>query len=276
MRLRYRAVAAVVALLATGVLAGCQGNDLPAPPNGPNPQSFSTNNALLRIVNGAPGTGTACNVAGQATFCIDIFVDGKLVAAGVPYPTITALNQFAILPYISVPGGQALIQIYKAGTTNLIYGLPVSVSAGKKYSFVITDQAPIPPGVFNTAYLFNDGLFNSLFGNAMGAFHNGSPNAGSLQFSVTCASCGAGQPIGNPAAPGTIVGPVNLVPSTNYSFNANNGTAKSITAVQLNGLNTSGVIPDPRGKPNVSIYAVDTATGGAANYQLIGVEDSNG
>ena len=94
---------------------------------------------------------------------------------------------------------------------------------------------------------------------------------------MTCADCPVGgQNIGNPAGAGGVVGPVSLVPSSNYAFNATNGTPKTITATQLNGLNPNGVIPDPFGKQNISIYAVDTAGAGAANYQLIGVEDTNG
>jgi hypothetical protein len=276
MRLTSRLIAAAVISVMTGVaLTSCGGSDLPMPPNGPNPQSFSTNNALLRIVNGSPTAGSACNVGGAPTTCIDVVVDGTTVARGVPYPVVSALDQFAILPYVSVPSGQALIQIYQAGTTKLLYGLPVSVSANKKYSFVLAGQAPLPPPSppFFQGYLFNDGLFNSTFGSTMADFHNASPNAVGVQFQVTCNACQAGgQPIGNPSQnAGAIVGPVSLIPSANYTL----GTATQSIPASALGTNPGSVLPDPKGKPNVSIYLVDTV-GGSGNFQVIGIEDSNG
>jgi hypothetical protein len=288
MRFRGRQlVAALLAALAGSALAACQVSDLPMPPNGPQNQFFSTNNALIRIVNGSPTAGSACTVGGQATTCVDIVVDGSTIARGVPYPTVSALNPFAILPYVSIPSGPVLIQIFQAGTSTPVFEptAPLILSAGKKYSFVLGGNAPIPPSPFFPGYLYNDGLFNSLFGNTMADFHNASPNAGSLQFFVTCASCpGGGQNIGNPVsvptAPltGGMVGPVNLVPSSNYALGAKNGSAtKTITATQLDGTNTGGVLPDPVGnKPNVSVYTVDLLGAGAANFQVIAVQDTNG
>jgi hypothetical protein len=268
-----------VAVLVSLSVASCTGIDTPMPPNGPDPQSFSTNNALIRIVNGSPTAGSACVVGGQATTCIDVFVDGKLVAPGVPYPTVAALSPFAILPYVSVPAGPVLIQLFQSGTHTPVFenapspAPPLIVSAGKKYSFVLGGNAPVPPDPFFAGYLFNDGLFNPLFGISMADFHNASINAGAQQFEVFCNACTTGgQQIGNPAAAGTIVGPVNLVPSGSYTLGT---TTKQIAASTLNGLNTGSVLPDPFGKPNVSIYLVDTV-GGAGNFQVIGIEDSNG
>jgi len=280
MRLTYRHLAAaVVAALTSLTLSGCQGSDLPMPPNGPSGQSFSTNNALIRVVNGSPTAGIAS--AGCPSTCIDVVVDGSVIARGVPYPAASALDAFAILPYVSVPSGAVLIQIFQSGTSTPVFEptTPLVLSAGKKYSFVIAGNAPLPPPApaFFPGFLFNDGLFNSPFGGTMADFHNASPNAGSLQFFVTCTACTAGgQNIGSPVGVGGIAGPVSLVPSANYVFNASNAATMSLAASALNGTNTGGVLPDPFGKPNVSIYAVDTAGLGSANFQLIGVEDSNG
>ena len=276
------AVPGVVALIGL-ILAACSGIDSPAPTNGPDQQSFSTNNSLLRIVNGSPTAGSPCVVAGQATTCVDIVVDGKLVAANVPYPAVPAAQtQFAVLPYISIPSGAVLIQIYQSGTTNLVFENPPpplpqlgKLTAGKKYSFVLAGNAPVAPDPFFNGFLFTDGLFNSQPGQVMADFHNASPNAGSQQFEVTCAACtSGGQTIGNPAGPGTIVGPVSLIPSGNYTLGT---TTKQITAQSINGANVNNVLPDPTAptKPNVSIYLIDTV-GGAGNFQVIGVEDQNG
>jgi hypothetical protein len=196
----------------------------------------------------------------------------------VPYPITSALNALAILPYVSVPSGPVLIQIFQSGTTNPVYEdtPPLVLSANNKYSFAIAGQAPLPPPAppFFQGYLFKDGLFQAPFGGSMGDFHNASPNAGNVQFQVTCAGCTAGgQKIGGPSSgPGIIVGPVNLIPSSTYTLGT---STKSIPASQLNGLNTGSVLPDPFGKPNVNIYLVDTL-GGAGNFQVIGVEDTNG
>ena len=79
MRLTYRHLAAaVVAALTSLTLSGCQGSDLPMPPNGPSGQSFSTNNALIRVVNGSPTAGIAS--AGCPSTCIDVVVDGSVIA----------------------------------------------------------------------------------------------------------------------------------------------------------------------------------------------------
>lgn len=283
MRLSFQHLAAALAATLAGtVVAGCQGSDLPMPPNGPDSQFFSTNNALLRVVNGSPTAGSPCTVAGQATHCVDVAIDGSIVARGVPYPTIPALDAFAILPYVSVPSGQALIQIYQSPTTpggpegSLVYGLPATISANKKYSFVLAGQAPLPPPAppFFQGYLFNDGLFNAVFGATMADFHNASLNAGGVQFQVTCASCTAGgEPIGksNQGA-GAIVGPVSLIPSSGYTLGT---AAQSVSVAAINALDTGGVLPDPFGKQNVSVYLVDTV-GGAGSYQAIAVEDTNG
>lgn len=286
MRLTYRHLAATVAAVMAAALTACQGSDLPMPPNGPNGQGFSTNNALIRIVNGSPTAGSPCTVAAQVTTCIDVVIDGRRIPPppglpGFPYPTTTILNPLAILPYVSVPSGPVLIQIFQSGTTTPVFETttPMVLSANAKYSFAIAGQAVLPPPnpPFFQGYLFKDGLYQAGFGGSMTDFHNASPNAGSLQYFVTCAACPAGgQNIGNPVGPGGVVGPVSLVPSSNYAFNAKNGSTQTITATQLNGLNTNGVIPDPFGKQNVSIYAVDTLGLGTAFYQLIGVEDTNG
>ncbi len=282
--LRYWATAAA-ALVACVFAANCSGIDTPAPPNGPSSQSFSTNNALIRVVNGSPTAGSACVVGGQATTCVDVYVDGKPVALGVPYPTIPALVPFAVLPYISVPSGPALVQIYQSGTSNLVFepvpspapslGAPqITLSANKKYSLVLAGNAPIAPEPFFPAYLFADGLFNSQFGQVMGDFHNASPNAGSQQFEVVCNACPAGgEKIGSSAVgPGSVVGPVNMIPSGGYTLGT---TTKQIPASQINGTNTGNVLPDPFGKPNVNIYLIDTL-GGSGSFQVIGVEDRNG
>jgi hypothetical protein len=276
MRPTYRHfAAALVATLTSYTLWGCQGGDVPMPANGPNSQSFSTNNALIRIVNGSPTAGVVS--AGCPSTCVDIEVDGTFIARGVPYPAAPALDPFAILPYVSVPSGPVLIQIFQAGTNTLVFEptTPLVLSAGKKYSFVLAGNAPLLPPAppFFPGYLFNDGLFQSQLGQSMATFHNGSPNAGSQQFQVTCTACtGGGQHFGNPAGAGSIVGPVNLIPSANYTLGT---TTTSIAASALNGANTGSVLPDPLGKPNVSIYLVDTL-GGAGNFQVIGIEDSNG
>lgn len=278
MRLTSRLFAAAVISVVAGVaLTSCGGSDLPMPPNGPNPQSFSTNNALLRIVNGSPTAGSSC--LGGTTTCIDVVVDGTVVARGVPYAASPALDSFAILPYVSVPSGPVLIQIFQAGTNTPVFEPttppgPLVLSANKKYSFVLGGNAPIPPSPFFPGFLFNDGLFNSTFGETMADFHNASINAGGVQFLVTCTACPAGgENIGSIGqGPGKIVGPVSLIPSANYALGTSTTT---LAASLLNGANTGGVLPDPFGKPNVSIYLVDTV-GGGGNFQVIGIEDSNG
>lgn len=275
-----RFAAAGVAALTGFVLASCTGSDLPMPPNGPNGSGFSTNNALVRIVNGSPTAGSKCTVFGVSTTCVDVFLDGKLVAASVPYAQGGLPGSAAILPYFSVVSGQVLIQIFASPTTpggpegNEVYGLPVTTSAQNKYSFVLAGQTILPPPAppFFQGYLFKDGLFQSGFGDVMGVFHNASPAAGSVQFIVNCDACPSMQPIGNPAAPGVSRGPVSLIPSGGYTL----GTlapAQTIPASALDGLNTGNVLPDPLGKQNVSIYLVDTLGSG---FEIIGTEDTNG
>jgi len=292
MRPTFRNLAAAAAVAVAIFAAACQSSDLPISSNGPNGQSFSTNNALIRFVNGSPTAGSACTVATQTTTCVDVFIDGHKIpsppgAPGIPYPTVPSLNPFAVLPYISVPAGPVLIQVYQSGTKTLVFEpgnppptpAPMTLTAGKKYTFAIAGNAPLPPPSlpFFQGYLFVDGLYQAGFGDSMTDFHNASFNAGSLQYFVTCAACpGGGQNIGNPVGPGGTVGPVSLVPSSNYAFNAKNAATQTITASTLNGLNVNGVIPDPFGKQNVSIYAVDTAGLLTSDFQLIGVEDTNG
>ena len=279
MSLKHRRFAAAALAALTGfVLASCSGSDLPMPPNGPNGQGFSTNNALIRIVNGSPNAGSPCTVFGVATTCVDVFVDGKLVAPGVPYAQGGLPGSAAILPYISVVAGQVLIQMYASPTSPggkegaLVYGLAVSTSAGNKYSFVLAGQVILPPPnpPFFQGYLFKDGLFQAGLGDVMGDFHNASPNAGSVQFAVNCVACPSNQPIGSAASPGTVRGPASLIPSSGYSFAAN---AVTIPASALDGANTQDVLPDPFGKQNVNIYVVDTLGSG---FQIIGIEDTNG
>lgn len=279
MSLKHRRFAAAsVAALTAFILASCSGSDLPMPPNGPNGQGFSTNNALLRIVNGSPNAGSPCVVFAVNTTCVDVFVDGKLVAPDVPYAQGGLPGAAAILPYISVVAGQVLIQIYASPTTPggregaLVYGLAVTTSAQNKYSFVLAGQAILPPPnpPFFQGYLFKDGLFQAQPGDVMADFHNASLNAGSVQFAVDCDACPSDQPMGSPASPGTVRGPISLIPSGDYSIKAN---ATSITAQALNGQNTGSVLPDPLGKQDVSIYVVDTL---GAGFQIIGIEDTNG
>lgn len=279
MSLKHRRfAAAAVAALTAFVLSSCTGSDLPMPPNGPNGQGFSTNNALVRVVNGSPNAGSACTVFGVATTCVDVFLDGKLIAPSVPYSQGGLPGSAAILPYASIPAGQVLVEIFASPTVpggpegNEVYGLPITTSANTKYSFVLAGQAVLPPPnpPFYQGYVFKDGLFQAGFGDVMGVFHNASPDAGTVQFTVNCDSCPNNQAIGNPAAAGTSRGPVSLIPSGGYRL----GTATaSIPASNLNGLNTGDVLPDPFGKQNVSIYLVDTLGSG---FQIIGIEDSNG
>ena len=279
MSLKHRrfAATAIIALTAF-VLSSCTGSDLPMPPNGPNGQGFSTNNALVRVVNGSPNAGSPCTVFGVATTCVDVFLDGKLVAPFVPYSQGGLPGSAAILPYVSVVSGQVLIQIFASPTVpggpegNEVYGLPITTSANNKYSFVLAGQTILPPPAppFFQGYVYKDGLFQSGFGEVMGVFHNASLNAGSVQFTVNCDACPTNQAIGNPAAAGTSRGPTSLIPSGGYTL----GTlTASIQASALNGLNTGSVLPDPVGKQNVSIYIVDTLGNG---FQIIGIEDTNG
>jgi len=273
-----RFAAAAVAALTAFVLSACTGSDLPMPPNGPNGQGFSTNNALVRVVNGSPNAGSPCVVFGVATTCVDVFIDGKLVAPSVPYSQGGLPGSAAILPYVSVVSGPVLIEIFASpavpggpeGTE--VYGLPIVTSANNKYSFVLAGQAVLPPPAppFFQGYVFKDGLFQAGFGDVMGVFHNASLNAGTVQFTVNCNACPANQAIGNPAAAGVSRGPTSLIPSGGYTL----GTlTASIPASSLNGLNTGDVLPDPFGKQNVSIYLVDTLGNG---FQIIGIEDTNG
>jgi len=273
-----RFAAAAVAALTAFILSACSGSDLPMPPNGPNGQGFSTNNALVRVVNGSPNAGSPCVVFGVATTCVDIFIDGKLVAPSVPYSQGGLPGSAAILPYVSVVSGPVLIEIFASpavpggpeGTE--VYGLPIVTSANNKYSFVLAGQAVLPPPAppFFQGYVFKDGLFQAGFGDVMGVFHNASLNAGTVQFTVNCNACPANQAIGNPAAAGVSRGPTSLIPSGGYTL----GTlTASIPASSLNGLNTGDVLPDPFGKQNVSIYLVDTLGNG---FQIIGIEDTNG
>src|SRR5579864_7845531 len=141
-----------VAALASIGLAACQSSDLPMPDNGPNSQSFSTNNALVRVVDGSPTAGTAgCT---PATCAVDVVIDGTNITAVLP----SGLPYTGILPYVSVPAGQALVQIFQHGTANLVTESPVAISAGGKYSFVLAGTAPaLPPAPpFFPFFLIND------------------------------------------------------------------------------------------------------------------------
>jgi hypothetical protein len=283
--------AAALAAFAGFAIVGCQGSGLPLPPNGPQSQSFSTNNALLRFVDGSPNAGVTGCAAGTAACSVQVVIDGTTVttAAGTPFNPSDSPISSTISSYYSFPSGQALIQVFQfdtvlgAVTTNLVFEGAVTVKAGSKYSFVLGGQGPaLPPPAppFYPGYLFTDGSF-LLQGVAEATFHNGSPNAGGLQFSVTCTSCPAGgQKIGSSnGTDAATIGPVSLLSSGGYSIGATNGTAKSITPAQLDGANTGNQLPDPVDplkRPNVSIYAVDTTGIGAADYELIGTLDSNG
>lgn len=282
MSLKHRRFAAASVAALTGfALASCSGSGLPMPPNGPDGQNFSTNNSLFRVVNGSPNAGSPCVVASIATTCVDVFLDGKLVAAGVPYAQGNlALFSAGILPYVSVVAGQVLVQIYASPTVmggpegTLVFDQAETTSAGSKYSFVLAGQAVLPPPAppFFQGYLFKDGLFQAQPGDVMGDFHNASPNAGSVQFAVNCDACPSNQAIGTAASPGTVRGPISLIPSGDYSISAN---ATSIPALALNGNNHGNVLPDPVGRQNVNIYVVDML-GGAGNFEIIGIEDTNG
>lgn len=273
MRFSYERLAgATVAMFAGAVLAACQGSNVPIAANGPNPNSWSTNNALLRVVNGSPNAGTPCVVAAQPTTCVDVVVDGSVVATGVPYPTIPALDAFAILPYVSVPSGQALVQIFPAGTHAPVFETGVKVSANKKYSLVLAGQTPVaPPLPFFAGFLYNDGLFNAPLGAGMITFHNASPNAASSNYALNCAACGTGITAGTAGTGGSTVGPVNVVPSGGYSLT---GTGVAPFAPSsIDPADSSDTLPDPSGKQNLSIYQVDTLGAGSA---LIGAFDTNG
>jgi uncharacterized protein DUF4397 len=273
MQLSYgRVTRAAVGAFAGICLAACQSSNVPISANGPNPNFWSTNNALLRIVNGSPNAGSPCTVAGNPTTCVDVVVDGSVVASGVPYPTIAALDSFAILPYISVPSGAALIQIFQAGTKNPVFEAGVPVSANKKYSFVLAGHVPIaPPSPFFAGFLYNDGLFNAPFGGGMISFHNASPNVPSTTFKMNCIACGTGITAGTAATGGSTVGPVNVVPSAGYSLTAS--VAPPLAPSAIDPADTSDTLPDPSKKQNLSVYQVDTAGTGSA---LIGIFDTNG
>jgi hypothetical protein len=275
-----------LAVLAGAVIAGCQGSNLPMPANGPQDQWFSTNNAQIRFVDGAPNAGPAGCAAGTSACSVDVVIDGATVLPllGNFNPSDNPIGS-TIGPYYSFPAGQALIQIFEHGTATPVFEGSVSISAGKKYSFVLAGTgpatpAPTPPAPdFYPAYMFTDTAYQSMPGTTEATFHNASVNAASVTFSATCSACPAGgQPIGTgPLATGKSVNAVNLTPSGGYTFKGVSGANSPTIAVSaIDGKDTGSTLPDPLAptQPNVSIYAVDTL--GSPNFELIGALDPNG
>lgn len=282
-----------LAVLAGGLIAGCQGSNVPMPANGPQNQFFSTNNAQIRFVDGAPNAGpptaSGSPCPSNNSCAVDVVIDGAPIST-----VVGSFNPYdnpiggTIGPYYSFPSGQALIQVFEHGTTTLVFEGAVSVSAGKKYSFVLAGQAPASPPPappFYAAFLFTDTAYQSTTGSTQGNFHNASINAPSVTFIADCSACPpppAGQPIGSGAfASGKASGLVQLTPSGEYLFTGSNsggnaGASSSIIEVKsIDGHDAGSTLPDPfaPSQPNVSVYAVDTLGTG---FELIGTLDSNG
>ena len=291
--MRFRSgqfVTAALAVMTAASLAGCQGSGLPMPVNGPNPQGFSTNNALVRFVDGSPDAGPAGCTAGTASCSVDVVMDGSFIGTFNPSnnPSLSTISG-----YLSFPSGQVLVQIFQHGTPNPVFEGAFAVKGATKYSIVLAGNGPInppppPAPQFFPVLQFSDGTFLTGVGGSQINFHMASDNAASVQFEVRCAACAAPQLFGKLVAfpsnnlTGVTVGPANLTPSGNYQLQAvsqgGGGTTKTVTPSQIDGLDTGNVLPDPYvpTKPNVSVYAVDTTGSGAAAFQLIGTIDNNG
>lgn len=246
-----------VALLAAVALAACQSSDLPMPANGPNGQSFSTNNTLVRFLQGSPDVATP----------VDVYVDGSLVFSGVSFGQVVPRNPPNFTGgYVSVPAGQVLVVVYThVGHALVIPPFVYSAKAGDKFDVALVGRAAAVPSRFQMLAIkeahFNNLSINGIFGLA---FDEASPNAsagGPVALNYNCNSC-------NPGITAGVAGlgqsmPVTYAPPANgYTFTAN-------------GSNTVG--PIPLGIPgiglNLTVFEFDA---GAATSTIIGVIDPNG
>ena len=107
--------------------------------------------ANVRILNGAPDAGA-----------VDVLIGGKPAFTAVPYPAfptrvnITDTTAPAVTPvtlYQAVPSGTLSVQVNASGTsTVLVPPTSVSVSGGKAYTIVVTEQTTTPTyGVYTSS-----------------------------------------------------------------------------------------------------------------------------
>jgi hypothetical protein len=181
--------AAALSLIAGAALAGCTGDGNPYPPNGPNPNFFSTNNALVRFVQGSPDLDatTANPTVAQP---VDVEIDGTIVAQSLPFGGIVPFNPSTdIASYFSVPSGQVLVELLDP-TTHAPVALPFvfTVKTGDRWSIMAGGNHQ---GLTPTFALFatNDGHYVTGNNGFAFTFHNDSPNQGSTSATFTCTGC---------------------------------------------------------------------------------------
>ena len=255
MRFSYRnlVVASAIAL-AIAAISGCTGSGLPMPANGPQGQSFSTNDALVRFVNGSPDLGA-----------VDVYLDGRLAFAGVGFGAIAPTNpnipgiQFpGTASYAAVPSGQALVTLYAAGTKTLV-AIPFvfSTKTGDRWSVVAAGNHVTP--TFQML-AFNDGHFITATGAFAFDFHEASPNQNNTTLTASCSGCS-----GSPGVFGVALGktvPPQLIGSLTSLTLQSVGSAGTDTLI----LNRAQVLPQTFGLTyvNVAAYEIDVDTAGHA------------
>jgi len=197
MRLSHRRILAALATAFAGsLLAGCPTNGTPIAPNGPDAQSFSTNNALVRFVQGSP------DLNATGTGLVDLEIDGTIVATNLPFGAIVPTNPTTGLSnYYSVPSGATLVELLAvpaagSGLPPTLIGLPFefTTKTGDRWSVTAGGNHIGGLGV-ETFNLFatNDGHYLTPANGFAFTFHNASPNQGTTTATFSCTGCnGAG------------------------------------------------------------------------------------
>jgi hypothetical protein len=277
MRPIQRLIAAAALICAGSIaLAGCQGDANPYPPNGPSPNFFSTNNALVRFVQGSPDLDAAAATPTVAQ-PVDVEIDGQIVATNVPFGAVVPFNPSTdIASYYSVPSGQVLVELLDP-TSHALIALPFAftVKTGDRWS-IMAGGNHIGGANGDTFEIFaaNDGHYLTANNGFAFTFHNDSPNqgTGSTAASFSCTGCNGGPTVFNVGL-GKDVPPQLDASNDNLNTTATGDAANS--PVTLN-LTRTDFLPQTFNLlyVDVDLYQIDANTTG--DSEIIDVISQNG
>jgi len=181
-RLFSTRIATAAAALIALAISGCQSSGAPMPPNGPNPQSFGTNDALVRFVQGSPDLPP-----------VDVEIDGSIVATNVVFGQVVPFNPATQLSsYIAVPSGSVLVELLNPATHSIV-AIPFVLTAktGDRWS-VVAGGTHVGAAPTFALFAANDGHYLTPPGAFAFTFHDASPNMGNTAATFSCTGCNAG------------------------------------------------------------------------------------
>jgi Domain of unknown function (DUF4397) len=240
------AAAALIALASSG----CQGSGMPMAPNGPNPQSFGTNDALVRFVQGSPDLPP-----------VDVEIDSSIVATNVVPAQVVPFNPATQLSsYVAVPSGSVLVELLNPAT-HAIVAIPFVFTAktGDRWS-VVAGGTHVGAAPTFTLFAANDGHYLTPPGAFAFTFHDASPNMGNTAAMFSCTGCNAGPSTFNVKL-GGVVPPQTDASNDSLKISASGTSANSPVALSLV---RTDFLPASFAfnYVNVDLYLVDSDTAG--------------